>query len=202
MDFCRSVLIGSWLRKESILVSSGDSPSGILAAAGHMTWGAMNESLETFQRWFWVSLVLFFLYGWLLVFRIRWRESWLRYTAAESAFWSRLGLPKSRGVGAAVRGKPCGDGLPVDHCHPFRAVDVSECRRLPLFQAPNGGQTAIEDGLDGSSACLAGKTALVSREDPAGKPQMDAAEPSAAKPQPQGAWRSRRFRVRTSCNQR
>ena len=95
MDFCRSVLIGSWLRKESILVSSGDSPSGILAAAGHMTWGAMNESLETFQRWFWVSLVLFILYAWLLVFRIRWRESWLRYTAAESAFWSRLGLPRN-----------------------------------------------------------------------------------------------------------
>jgi hypothetical protein len=55
----------------------------------------MNESLETFQRWFWASLVLFFLYAWLLVFRIRWRESWLHYTAAEAAFWSRLGLPRN-----------------------------------------------------------------------------------------------------------
>jgi hypothetical protein len=54
----------------------------------------MNESLELFQRWFWVSLVMLVFYAWLLNFKIRRRQAWLRYTAAESAFWSRLGLPR------------------------------------------------------------------------------------------------------------
>jgi hypothetical protein len=54
----------------------------------------MNDSLETFQRWFWVSLAMFLLYLWLLIFKTRWRESWLRYMAAESKFWSRIGMPR------------------------------------------------------------------------------------------------------------
>jgi hypothetical protein len=54
----------------------------------------MNESLQTFQRWFWVSLVMFVFYAWLLLFKTRWRQSWSRYTAAESKFWSRIGLPR------------------------------------------------------------------------------------------------------------
>jgi hypothetical protein len=54
----------------------------------------MNESIETFQRWFWLSLVMFLFYTWLLIFKTRWRQSWLRYMAAESRFWSRIGMPR------------------------------------------------------------------------------------------------------------
>jgi hypothetical protein len=61
----------------------------------------MNESVETFQRWFWLSLVMFVFYTWLLIFKTRWRQSWLRYNAAESTFWSRIGLP--RGLTEAAR---------------------------------------------------------------------------------------------------
>jgi hypothetical protein len=54
----------------------------------------MNESVETFQRWFWVSLMMFAFYTWLLIFKTRWHQSWSRYNAAESKFWSRIGLPR------------------------------------------------------------------------------------------------------------
>ena len=40
-----------------------------------------------------MSLVMFLFYSWLLYFKVRKRAVWLRYTAAESSFWSRLGLP-------------------------------------------------------------------------------------------------------------
>jgi hypothetical protein len=54
----------------------------------------MNESLETFQRWFLVSLVMFIFYVWLLFLKTRWRQTWLRYNASEATLWSRLGLPR------------------------------------------------------------------------------------------------------------
>ncbi len=54
----------------------------------------MNNSVEAFRNWFWVSLVMFLFYSWLLYFKVRKRAVWLRYTAAESSFWSRLGLPR------------------------------------------------------------------------------------------------------------
>jgi hypothetical protein len=54
----------------------------------------MNESLVTFERWFCVSLVMFVFYAWLLFFKVRRRDVWIRYTAAESALWVRLGLPR------------------------------------------------------------------------------------------------------------
>ena len=53
----------------------------------------MNERVEVFLRWFCISAALFAVYATLLVFKIRRRESWLRYTAAESTFWRRLGVP-------------------------------------------------------------------------------------------------------------
>jgi hypothetical protein len=54
----------------------------------------MNNSVEAFRNWFWVSFVMFLFYSWLLYFKIRKRGVWLRYTTAESSFWSRLGLPR------------------------------------------------------------------------------------------------------------
>jgi hypothetical protein len=54
----------------------------------------MNNSVETFRNWFWVSLVMFLFYSWLLYFKVHKRGVWLRYTAAESTLWSRLGLPR------------------------------------------------------------------------------------------------------------
>ena len=54
----------------------------------------MNHSVEAFRNWFWVSLVMFLFYSWLLYFKVHKRAVWLRYTAAESSFWSRLGLPR------------------------------------------------------------------------------------------------------------
>jgi hypothetical protein len=61
----------------------------------------MNDSIESFQRWFWVSLVMFVFYAWLLVFKTRRPQVWTRYNSAESALWSRLGLP--RGLADAAR---------------------------------------------------------------------------------------------------
>jgi hypothetical protein len=54
----------------------------------------MNESLETFRHWFWVSLVMFLFYVWLLFLKTRRPQTWLRYNSAEAAIWSRLGLPR------------------------------------------------------------------------------------------------------------
>jgi hypothetical protein len=61
----------------------------------------MNESLEIFQRWFLVSLVMFIFYVWLLFLKTRRRQTWLRYNSAEATLWSRLGLP--RGIADMAR---------------------------------------------------------------------------------------------------
>jgi hypothetical protein len=54
----------------------------------------MNNSVEAFRNWFWLSLILFVFYSWLLYFKVHRRPVWLRYTTAESSFWLRLGLPR------------------------------------------------------------------------------------------------------------
>ena len=61
----------------------------------------MNESLETFQRWFWVSLMMLIFYCWLLFLKTRRPQTWLRYNTAEATAWSRFGLP--RGLAGIAR---------------------------------------------------------------------------------------------------
>ena len=53
----------------------------------------MNESLENFYRWFWISVALTIVFVALLFFVTRRRNLWLRYITAEAAFWTRLGVP-------------------------------------------------------------------------------------------------------------
>ena len=53
----------------------------------------MNEALEGFFRWFWISCAMTILFGEFLFVVTRRRELWLRYIAAEAAFWTRLGMP-------------------------------------------------------------------------------------------------------------
>lgn len=53
----------------------------------------MSESLDSFLRWFWVSAALTLVFGSLLWLVTRRRELWLRYIAAEAAFWTRVGIP-------------------------------------------------------------------------------------------------------------
>ena len=54
----------------------------------------MSESLGIFQRWFWISGLLFLVYAALLIFKVRRRAMWLRYTGAEAEFWKRFGAPR------------------------------------------------------------------------------------------------------------
>lgn len=54
----------------------------------------MNDSLDGFLGWFWVSAALALVFITLLWFVTRRREQWLRYVAAEAAFWRRLRLPE------------------------------------------------------------------------------------------------------------
>jgi hypothetical protein len=54
----------------------------------------MNESIDTFENWFWISLVMLVFYSWLLFLKTRRRETWLRYNSAEARVWSRFGLPR------------------------------------------------------------------------------------------------------------
>ena len=54
----------------------------------------MNETLDSFLRWFWVSAALTLVFGSLLWLVTRRRELWLRYIAAEAAFWRRLRVPE------------------------------------------------------------------------------------------------------------
>ena len=53
----------------------------------------MNESLDSFYGWFWISVALTIVFVALLFFVTRRRNLWLRYIAAEAAFWTRLGVP-------------------------------------------------------------------------------------------------------------
>ena len=53
----------------------------------------MNESLDSFLRWFWVSAALTLVFGSLLWLVTRRRELWLRYIDSEAAFWRRLRVP-------------------------------------------------------------------------------------------------------------
>jgi hypothetical protein len=53
----------------------------------------VNEALEGFSRWFWISSAVTILFGCLLFVVTRRRELWLRYIAAEAAFWIRIGVP-------------------------------------------------------------------------------------------------------------
>lgn len=53
----------------------------------------MNESLDNFCRWFWISSALTLVFVVLLFFVTRRRDLWLRYIAAEARFWMRLKVP-------------------------------------------------------------------------------------------------------------
>jgi hypothetical protein len=46
--------------------------------------------LDSFCRWFWISSTLAIVFVALLVLVTRRRDLWLRYIAAEAAFWVRL----------------------------------------------------------------------------------------------------------------
>lgn len=54
----------------------------------------MNEILQSFCRLFWLSLAMAVASGTLLFIVTRRRNLWLRYNAAEAAFWIRLGVSK------------------------------------------------------------------------------------------------------------
>jgi hypothetical protein len=54
----------------------------------------MTNSLDIFERWFWISLALFLLYAGLFVFKIRRRDLWIRHTASQSGVPSRAGWPR------------------------------------------------------------------------------------------------------------
>lgn len=53
----------------------------------------MNETLDNFCRWFWISVTLTLVFVALLFFVTRRRDMWLRYIAAEAGFWMRIGVP-------------------------------------------------------------------------------------------------------------
>ena len=53
----------------------------------------MNETLDSFYRWFWVSAALTLVFVVLLWLVTRRRDLWLRYIAAEAVFWTRLRVP-------------------------------------------------------------------------------------------------------------
>jgi nitrate reductase NapE component len=53
----------------------------------------VSETLDSFCRWFWVSAALTAVFVALLFFVTQRRELWLRYIAAEAAFWVRIGVP-------------------------------------------------------------------------------------------------------------
>jgi hypothetical protein len=53
----------------------------------------VTESLDISLRWFWISAALAILFTALLWLVTRRRELWLRYIAAEAAFWTRVGIP-------------------------------------------------------------------------------------------------------------
>jgi hypothetical protein len=63
----------------------------------------MNKTLLIFALWFWISLALGAVTAILLFVATRRRSIWLRYTAAEAAFWLRLGFPPRNFVEAARR---------------------------------------------------------------------------------------------------
>jgi Na+/H+ antiporter NhaC len=54
----------------------------------------MHHTLQIFHRWFWISFTLAFVFGVLLFIATRRRGAWVRYTASETEFWIRLGLPR------------------------------------------------------------------------------------------------------------
>jgi hypothetical protein len=53
----------------------------------------VNESFDSFNRWFWISVALTIVFVALLFFVTRRRDLWLRYIAVEAGFWMRLGVP-------------------------------------------------------------------------------------------------------------
>jgi hypothetical protein len=54
----------------------------------------LNESLDGFLIWFWISAALALVFIALLWFVTRRRELWLRYVALEAAFWRRVRVPE------------------------------------------------------------------------------------------------------------
>jgi tetratricopeptide (TPR) repeat protein len=54
----------------------------------------MNEHLQFFYRWFWLSLTIAAGLGVLLFVATCRRDAWLRYLSAEARFWIRLGIPE------------------------------------------------------------------------------------------------------------
>jgi hypothetical protein len=61
------------------------------------------DPLKAFERWFCIAFVFALFYIALLWLVIRRRDLWLRYTAAEAAFWLRIGFPPARIVNACRR---------------------------------------------------------------------------------------------------
>jgi hypothetical protein len=53
------------------------------------------EDLPSFTTWFWISLIVSLVVAvwWFIVARRR--ETWLRWTEAEAAFWRRLRVPEA-----------------------------------------------------------------------------------------------------------
>jgi hypothetical protein len=55
-----------------------------------------------FGHYFWISVAMALIFGGLLFIVSCRRDLWLRYTAAETRFWERLGFPSGR-VSHALR---------------------------------------------------------------------------------------------------
>jgi len=54
----------------------------------------MDETLQSFLRWFWICSavsVLFGAFAYVLIWR---RHLWVRLMDAEESFWQRFGLPR------------------------------------------------------------------------------------------------------------
>jgi len=65
------------------------------------------DPLKAFEWWFCVALAFSLFYAALLALLLRRRDLWLRYTAAEAAFWLRIGCP-ARIVNACRRWEESG----------------------------------------------------------------------------------------------
>ena len=62
----------------------------------------MEAVLGDLLFWVWVGCGLFIFVGVFLLLATRWRATWLRCTAAESAFYLRLGIPRRIGEKARL----------------------------------------------------------------------------------------------------
>ena len=49
--------------------------------------------MDSFHKWFWISVAMTIVFVALLFFVTQRRDQWLRYIAAEAAFGTRLGVP-------------------------------------------------------------------------------------------------------------